>query len=88
MRVSIAAIAVAIAVATWPIAGHAYFGPGAGITMLSAVWGVVLAIGFALFAILAWPIRAMLRRGRKPAAPANPLPAQPATTIAKPDSRA
>ena len=44
----------------------AYIGPGAGITMLSALWGVVVAIALALAAVLFWPIRALLRRRRKP----------------------
>lgn len=40
----------------------AYIGPGAGITMLGALWGVVVAVVLALGAILFWPIRALLRR--------------------------
>jgi len=45
----------------------AYIGPGAGITMLSALWGVAVAIVLAIAAILFWPIRSLLRRRRKPA---------------------
>lgn len=59
--------AIMVGAALWPADAMAYFGPGAGVTMLGAIWGVLLAIGFALFALLAWPIRAMLRRRRKPA---------------------
>lgn len=40
----------------------AYIGPGAGITMLGALWGVVVAVVLALGAVLFWPIRALLRR--------------------------
>lgn len=58
------------AAATAPGTALAYFGPGAGVTMLGALWGVILAIAFALFAFLAWPIRAMLRRRKKAAAEA------------------
>lgn len=54
----------------WPDPAAAYFGPGAGVTMLGAIWGVLLAIGFALFALLAWPVKALLRRRRRPAADA------------------
>ena len=61
-----------VLVASWPAAALAYFGPGAGVTMLGAIWGVLLAIGFALFALLAWPVRALLRRRRKPAAIETP----------------
>jgi hypothetical protein len=48
----------------------AYIGPGAGITMLGALWGVIVAVALALGAVLFWPIRIMLRKRRKPAAPA------------------
>jgi hypothetical protein len=64
--------AILLGAALWPAEAMAYFGPGAGITMLGAIWGVLLAIAFALFALLAWPVRAMLRRRRKPAADASP----------------
>ncbi len=67
---AVPAIVVA-ALVLWPGAGMAYFGPGAGITMLGAIWGVLLAIGFALFALLAWPVRALLRRRRRPVVTAS-----------------
>jgi hypothetical protein len=40
----------------------AYVGPGAGITLIGAVIGLVSAIFLALFAILRWPIRRYLAR--------------------------
>jgi len=49
----------------------AYFGPGAGITMLGALGAVLAAIGVALWAILYWPVRAMLRRRREAKAAAG-----------------
>jgi uncharacterized membrane protein len=55
------------AAATMPETAQAYFGPGAGVTMLGALWGVILALAFAVFAFLAWPIRALLRRRKKAA---------------------
>jgi hypothetical protein len=48
----------------------AYIGPGAGITMLGALWGVIVAIALAVGAVLFWPIRALLRRRKRPAQPA------------------
>jgi hypothetical protein len=51
----------------------AYFGPGAGITMLGALWGVLLAIILAAGAVLAWPIRAMLRRRKAASMKAEPM---------------
>jgi hypothetical protein len=54
----------------------AYIGPGAGITMLGALWGVIVAVLLAVGAVLFWPIRALIRRTRKtPAAPAQNAPA-------------
>jgi hypothetical protein len=51
----------------------AYVGPGAGITMLGALWGVISAIVVALAAVLFWPIRALVRKRRKVAtAPTEP----------------
>ena len=49
----------------------AYVGPGAGITMLGALWGVIVAIVLALAAMLYWPIRAVLRRRKATAAVAQ-----------------
>jgi hypothetical protein len=43
---------------------QAYFGPGAGITMLGALWAVILAIVLALGGVLLWPIRALILRRR------------------------
>ena len=43
----------------------AYIGPGAGITMLGALWGVIVAVLLAVAAVLFWPIRALLRRRRR-----------------------
>jgi hypothetical protein len=58
----------------------AYIGPGAGITMLGALWGVIVAVVLALGAVLFWPIRALLRR--KKATPAPTVHASDAATSA------
>lgn len=39
-----------------------YIGPGAGIGMLGALLGVLLAVGGALLMALAWPLRMLLRK--------------------------
>ena len=54
----------------FPASAHAYIGPGAGITMLGALWAVILAIVFALGGLLIWPIRA-LRRKKKQNSPST-----------------
>src|SRR4051794_10854659 len=50
----------------------AYIGPGAGITMLGAIWGVIVAIALAIGAVIFYPIRVLLRRLRRQPAAAAP----------------
>ncbi len=63
LRLAVLVPAVLLALHAAP--AMAYIGPGAGITMLSALWGVIVAIALAIGAVLFWPIRALLRRRRK-----------------------
>lgn len=42
----------------------AYIGPGAGLSLLGALWGLLAAVGASLLFIVAWPFRRMLRRKR------------------------
>jgi hypothetical protein len=50
----------------------AYVGPGAGLSLVGAFWGLLAAL-FAAFAfIILWPIRRFLRRRRAAAAAAPP----------------
>jgi membrane protein implicated in regulation of membrane protease activity len=51
----------------------AYVGPGAGLSLVGAFWGLLVAIFAALAFIVAWPVRRLLRRRGSPGA------AQPAT---------
>ncbi len=43
----------------------AYIGPGAGVSFLGSLWAVLAGIVIALFAILFWPIRYLVRRLRR-----------------------
>lgn len=56
-----------------PATAFAYVGPGAGLTMLGALWAVLLALFAAMFFLVAWPVRRMLRqvRHRKARQPAR-----------------
>jgi hypothetical protein len=45
----------------------AYIGPGAGITMLGALWSVIVAVALAIGAVLFYPIRVIMRRFRRSA---------------------
>jgi cytoskeletal protein RodZ len=40
----------------------AYVGPGAGISVLGALWGLIIGVVMALGVILFWPIRMMIRK--------------------------
>ena len=60
-------------------AALAYIGPGAGISLVSSVLGILGAIFLGLFAILAWPIRRMLKRRKAAREGAIGEAADPAT---------
>lgn len=55
-----------------PGTAFAYVGPGAGLTMIGALWAVVLALFAVLFFVVAWPVRRMLRQARHRKSPAAP----------------
>jgi len=63
-------IAVTCIVAFIPQIALAYVGPGAGISLLGALWGLIVGVVMALGIVLFWPIRIMLRK-RKAAAEAK-----------------
>lgn len=44
---------------------YAYVGPGAGLSLLGALWALILAIGTAIVFVIVWPIRKMRRRRRE-----------------------
>ena len=46
-------------------AAQAYVGPGAGLSLLSALWGLLCAIGAAFLFVILWPIRRMRRKRRE-----------------------
>lgn len=54
----------ALLAATLPAGAFAYVGPGAGLSLLGALWALVAALGMALLFVVAWPVRKMLRRKR------------------------
>jgi len=45
-----------------PETAVAYVGPGAGLSLLSALWALVLALVTAIVFVLAYPLRRLLRR--------------------------
>lgn len=52
-------------VIAYPMAVNAYVGPGAGLTMLGSLWGLIIAVLFIVFGILLLPVKLMLNRMRK-----------------------
>lgn len=54
-----------LACVVMPLAAEAYVGPGAGLSLLSALWGLLCAIGAAFLFLIMWPIRRMRRRKRE-----------------------
>jgi hypothetical protein len=56
------AVIVAILGAASPVA--AYVGPGAGLSLVGAFWGLLVAIFAALAFVVAWPVRQLLKRRR------------------------
>lgn len=53
----------------------AYVGPGAGLSLLGALWAVVATVATALFFLLMWPLRRLFRRGAGRAGSATPTEA-------------
>ncbi|MBL7248960.1 hypothetical protein ACLD02_14850 [Alloalcanivorax sp. C16-2] len=54
--------ALALAALTLPGLASAYVGPGAGLSLLTALWGIIAAIGVAVLFVILWPIRRLRRR--------------------------
>lgn len=48
-----------------PLAASAYVGPGAGLSLLGALWALIVAVAAAVIFLFAWPIRRMRRRKRE-----------------------
>lgn len=55
---------VALATLLLPTLACAYVGPGAGLSLLTALWGLIAAIGVAALFVVLWPIRRLRRRRR------------------------
>lgn len=70
-RMIFAACLVAVAGFAGPAA--AYVGPGAGLSVVSALVGVLLAIGAAVVFIVGWPVRRMIRRRKLAAEMRSPV---------------
>ena len=63
-------VAITCSLVFMPQLALAYVGPGAGLSLLGALWGLIVGVLMALGIVLFWPIRIMLRK-RKAAAEAK-----------------
>lgn len=59
-RGAVFAIGTLVLVAAAP--AQAYVGPGAGLSLLGALWGVAAALVAALAFVVIWPLRRMIAR--------------------------
>ena len=55
-----------------PLAAQAYVGPGAGLTLLGSLWGLIVAVVFVLIGILILPYK-LYRNKRRAAREAREL---------------
>ena len=74
MHKLIVAVAVILGAAALAQPAFAYVGPGAGLSLLGALWGLLLALFAAVGFVVAWPVRRWLKRRRKSAAQSDPRP--------------
>jgi membrane protein implicated in regulation of membrane protease activity len=64
------AITTALTLAATP--AMAYVGPGAGLSLLGAFWGLLVAILAALAFVVVYPVRRMMRARKRPAETMQP----------------
>ena len=61
----------ALVLAMQPGIAMAYIGPGVGLGAIGAVVGVIGAVFLAIFAVVWYPIKRMMKGGKKPASAAK-----------------
>jgi len=65
MKVVAIATTAALMLAAGP--ALAYVGPGAGLSLLGAFWGLLVAVLAALAFVIVYPVRRLMRARRRPA---------------------
>jgi hypothetical protein len=80
-------VAIALALNLFATPAFAYIGPGAGITVLGALWGVMVAIVLAVAAVVLWPLRVLFRRRRRKPARTADVEAAVSTSVNPSDTR-
>ncbi len=62
------------------VPAEAYVGPGAGLSLLGALWAVVVAVFAALLFVVMWPLRRMMKRRQAERANATIDPGTPGSS--------
>lgn len=65
MKLLVIATTTALTLAATP--ALAYVGPGAGLSLLGAFWGLLVAVLAALAFVVVYPVRRMMRARKRPA---------------------
>jgi membrane protein implicated in regulation of membrane protease activity len=86
MKVVLTCLAVLVAALGAAAPAAAYVGPGAGLSLVGAFWGLLVAIFAALAFLIAWPVRRLLKRTRGAPAGTTTMAAEPAQA-AEPERR-
>lgn len=61
-------LSTTITLMLFSVPAAAYVGPGAGLSLLAAFWGLLVAVGVALVYVVIWPIRRWRHRRNAAAA--------------------
>lgn len=61
-----------IALLATPAVAHAYVGPGAGIGLIGAALGLLLAVFMAIGVVVTWPLRKLRKRAKQDSGPQAP----------------
>ncbi|MEX0871756.1 MAG: hypothetical protein WED00_13435 [Aquisalimonadaceae bacterium] len=75
-----------LALAATPAA--AYVGPGAGLSLMGALWGLILAVVTALVFLALWPLRRYRRRKRQNGSQARADPRNADSPTTRSEARA
>lgn len=57
-------IVLAVVMFAVPTSAMSYVGPGAGVSLLSALFGLIVALAAAVGVLITWPLRILLRKIR------------------------